>query len=120
MRTGVMLPPSVAFFEKPFAAEALIVRSVRCCEPVKSAACSARGLITLTTVGVLKRVASEKFVRALTFQRRFRGFSKKDRYAPSDPGDNPFGDRVFRSPARALGLIVRSTAEQEIQVPRER
>jgi hypothetical protein len=94
--------------------------SGRCCELVKPTECSARALITLTTMGSGNGVASEKFVRAPTFQWRFRGFSKKDRQALSGPGDNPFGDRVFRSLTRALGRIVRSTAEQEIQVPRER
>jgi hypothetical protein len=34
-----------------------------------------------------------KFVRALTFQQRFRGISKKDQDGLSGLGDKPFSDR---------------------------
>jgi hypothetical protein len=64
-------------------------------------------------------LVSEKLVRALTFQRRFRRISKKDRHGLSGLGDKPLGDRVFRAPSRALGLIVPSTPELENQVLRE-
>jgi hypothetical protein len=86
----------------------------RCTE--SASGCSACLLITFSAMGSWIGVAPEKFVRPPTFRRRFRGFSKKQRSGPSGRGDKPFADRVFRSLTRALGLIVRGTAEQENQV----
>jgi hypothetical protein len=65
--------------------------------------------------GYWVRVVSviEKFTGAVTFQVTISRDFKKNRRRPVSLANGPFGDRVFRSLTRVLGLIVRSTPKQE-------